>query len=365
MGYVDPTSSIQTQLNAKGTGTVTHTGNLTALQLMLGNGTADSKVDTIALSDGAGNLTVASLTVSGSAHGITIPAGTAVSGAAGSAIYASDSTNGYAEVNENNTGLSRVCTAANGICPSYSLPGTVVQTNQANTYSTGLQNFSSASMKLPLTATESGGNTLTFPTATGTVALTSAIPAAQVAANLASSGSTGVTGILPGANGGTGVANTGVTETFAANFITTGTGAPTLAFPTTTSYTYTHPAYTGTIIEETASDTTTTHVLHATATTGVGTFGAIAAGDLPAATPTVAANTCNSTVQVAMTGVTTSMAFIISASSDTSSITGWGSTGGLILDVWPTAGYLNYKICNQTAATISSPGAVTFNVGAR
>jgi hypothetical protein len=351
---------------------------------MLGNGTADSKIDTIALSDGAGNLTVASLTVSGSAHGITIPAGTAVSGAAGSAIYASDSTNGYAEVNENNTGLSRVCTAANGICPSYSLPGTVVQTNQANTYSTGLQDFSSASMKLPLTATESGGNTLTFPTATGTVALTSAIPAAQVAANLASSGSTGVTGILPGANGGTGVANTGVTETFAANFITTGTGAPTLAFPTTTSYTYTHPAYTGTIIEETASDTTTTHVLHATATTGVGTFGAIAAGDLPAATPTVAgtvvmvanttfttstgsvsANTCNSTVQVAMTGVTTSMAFIISASSDTSSITGWGSTGGLILDVWPTAGYLNYKICNQTAATISSPGAVTFNVGAR
>jgi hypothetical protein len=66
-----------------------------------------------------------------------------------------------------------------------------------------------------------------------------------------------------------------------------------------------------------------------------------------------------------MTGVTTSMAFIISASSDTSGITGWGSTGGLILDVWPTAGYLNYKICNQTALTIASPGAVTFNVGAR
>jgi hypothetical protein len=110
----------------------------------------------------------------------------------------------------------------------------------------------------------------------------------------------------------------------------------------------------------------------------------IASGDLPAATPTaagavimvanttfttstgsVSANTCNGTVQVAMTGVTTSMAFIISASSDTSGITGWGSTGGLILDVWPTAGYLNYKICDQTAATISTPGAVTFNVGAR
>jgi hypothetical protein len=125
--------------------------------------------------------------------------------------------------------------------------------------------------------------TITQPSATGTLALYSQIPAAQVAANLASSGSTGVTGILPGANGGMGVANTGITETFAANFTTTGSGAPTLAFPATTPYTYTHPAYTGTMLEETASDTTTTHVLHASATTGVGTFGAIAAGDLPAA----------------------------------------------------------------------------------
>jgi hypothetical protein len=264
------------------------------------------------------------------------------------------------------------------------LPSTVVQTNQANTYTTGLQDFSAATMKLPLTATASGGGTLTWPTTTGTVALTSAIPAAQVAANLANSSSTGVTGILPGANGGTGVANTGITETFAANFTTTGTGAPTLAFPATTSYTYTFPAATNTLLEESASDTTTTHVLHASATTGVGTFGTIASGDLPAATPTaagavikvanttfttstgsVAANTCNSTVQVAMTGVTTSMTFTITPSADTSAAAGWGSTGGLILDPWPTSGYLNYKICNQTTAAISTPGAVTFNVSAQ
>jgi hypothetical protein len=58
------------------------------------------------------------LTISGTTHGVTIPAGTAVSGAAGSVIYASDATNGFAEVNENNTGLSRICTAANGICTS-------------------------------------------------------------------------------------------------------------------------------------------------------------------------------------------------------------------------------------------------------
>ncbi len=81
-------------------------------------------------------------------------------------------------------------------------------------------------------------------------------------------------------------------------------------------------------------------------------------------TGSVAANTCNSTVQVAMTNVTTSMAFLITPSADTSAATGWGSSGGLILDTWPTAGYLNYKICNQTATSIT-PTAVTFNVGAR
>jgi hypothetical protein len=135
---------------------------------------------------------------------------------------------------------------------------------------------------VPVVGVTSGDPICSASGALGTNAFNSTtIPAAQVAANLASSGATGVTGILPGANGGTGVANTGVTETFAANFTTTGTGAPTLAFPATTSYTYTHPAATGTLVEETASDTTTTHVLHASATNGVGTFSAIVAGDLP------------------------------------------------------------------------------------
>jgi hypothetical protein len=114
------------------------------------------------------------------------------------------------------------------------------------------------------------------------------------------------------------------------------------------------------------------------------TSGLVLAANLPAATPSaagaviqiapttfttstgsVSANTCNSTVQVAMASVTTAMTFVITPSADTSAATGWGSTGGLILDTWPTAGYLNYKICNQTATTISTPGAVTFNVTAR
>ncbi len=82
------------------------------------------------------------------------------------------------------------------------------------------------------------------------------------------------------------------------------------------------------------------------------------------ATSAVAANTCNGAVTVAMTGVLTSSVFMITPSADTAAVTGWGSSGGLILDTWPTADTLNYKICNQTTSSIT-PGAVTFNVGAR
>jgi hypothetical protein len=109
----------------------------------------------------------------------------------------------------------------------------------------------------------------------------------------------------------------------------------------------------------------------------------LVASDLPAATATtqgavtnipnftfttaataVAANTCSAAVQVAATGVSTSSAFWISGAADTSGVTGWGATGGLVIAPWPTAGYFNYKICNQTSAAIT-PGAVTFNVGVR
>lgn len=49
-------------------------------------------------------------------HGMVIPAGTAPPGSAGAVVYASDATNGYAEVDENAAGLSRICTVGNGLC---------------------------------------------------------------------------------------------------------------------------------------------------------------------------------------------------------------------------------------------------------
>jgi len=60
-----------------------------------------------------------------------------------------------------------------GLCVApYTLPSTLVYNNQANTYSTGLQDFSAASMKQPATYTV-GSNTITNPTSAGTLALTS------------------------------------------------------------------------------------------------------------------------------------------------------------------------------------------------
>ena len=233
-----------------------------------------------------------------------------------------------------------------------------------------------------------------------------AIPAAQVAANLASSGSTGVTGQLPiaqvgsaglSASNGVGIASTGaisLTYGTTANTVAQGndsriTGAVqsggALGTPSSgviTNLTGTCTSCTAnsatsvpaanvasgalangmTAITQSAGDNSTKLATTAYVATAV-TY-PVANTTFTTSTGSVGANTCNSAVQVAMTGVTTSMTFLITASADTSAATGWGSTGGLVLDVWPTAGYANYKICNQTAASIT-PTAVTFNIGAR
>ena len=96
------------------------------------------------------------ITSSGSTRGLTVLAGTAASGAAGSVVYASDATNGYGEINENNTGLSRICTVANGVCLA-SL-GTMATQNANNvdiTGGTGLFGTLGASVALAAVATTS------------------------------------------------------------------------------------------------------------------------------------------------------------------------------------------------------------------
>jgi hypothetical protein len=82
-------------------------------------------------------------------------------------------------------------------------------------------------------------------------------------------------------------------------------------------------------------------------------------------TTAIAANTCATAVTVTMTGVATTSVFDFTPATDVSAVTGWGTTGGLTIIPWPTSNTLNYKVCNQTAASITPSASVTFNVGAR
>jgi hypothetical protein len=115
-------SSASTATNATNVATTTTTSN-TAYYMALLTDNATENQGVLVGSGPTYNPSTGAFTLGGSTHGLSIPAGTAVSGASGSVIYASDSTNGYGEINENNTGLSRICTAANGICaPASGIP---------------------------------------------------------------------------------------------------------------------------------------------------------------------------------------------------------------------------------------------------
>lgn len=71
--------------------------------------------------------------------------------------------------------------------------------------------------------------------------------------------------------------------------------------------------------------------------------------------------TLNTPTTTSMVGLTTSMAPHWSFASDPKALVGWGSTGGMTLNVWPTTDTLNSEVCNVTASTITT-SAVTFNV---
>jgi hypothetical protein len=130
------------------------------------------------------------------------------------------------------------------------------------------------------------------------------------------------------------------------------------------------------IVQATATTTVTTYVPIATTTAGLYTPGAITAsmlpGSLAVADITVAvtgatqnANTCSSATTATMTGLTTAMVVISGYSTSPSAATGWGSTGGMVFQGWPSAANtLSWIVCNQTASNITY-SSIIFNVGAR
>jgi len=79
-------------------------------------------------------------------------------------------------------------------------------------------------------------------------------------------------------------------------------------------------------------------------------------------TSTINANSCTADLgPVTVTGLATTSTINFTGSTDTSGSTGWGSTGGLQINPWPAANALHYKICNPTSSNIT-PSSVIWNV---
>ncbi len=85
----------------------------TAGQMQMVGATPGSHAASACTDNGTTITCTEPIDVPGPPFGFSVDAGTPVAGASGTVVYASDATVGYAEVNENNTGLSRICTAAN------------------------------------------------------------------------------------------------------------------------------------------------------------------------------------------------------------------------------------------------------------
>lgn len=80
-------------------------------------------------------------------------------------------------------------------------------------------------------------------------------------------------------------------------------------------------------------------------------------------TAAIASGACAAVTTIATTGVLTTDTIEFAPNADISGATGYGvaSTDGLRIYLYPTAGNVNVKVCNGTAASIT-PGAVTLNL---
>lgn len=93
----------------------------------------------------------------------------------------------------------------------------------------------------------------------------------------------------------------------------------------------------------------------------------VASGSLALATSSIASGACQTVTQgsvnsAAATGVATTDVISFTPNASIKAATGYVplTAGGLTITAYPTAGYINFDVCNWTASAIT-PGAVTIN----
>ena len=100
---------------------------------------------------------------------------------------------------------------------------------------------------------------------------------------------------------------------------------------------------------------------------GCAAAGGVTGGSVTVSSATQGSTSCSSTSTATDTGLTTSGAFsrvVVSYTSDPSSLTGWGSNGGMVFQAWSTsANTATWRVCNQSASSITY-STITFGLGA-
>jgi hypothetical protein len=88
----------------------------------------------------------------------------------------------------------------------------------------------------------------------------------------------------------------------------------------------------------------------------------IASGTSTMGTGGISSATCASAVTTSATGVATTDAIIVTVNADPTAVTGYVplTTGSLYIWPYPTSNNVNFKVCNNTSATIT-PSAITLN----
>jgi hypothetical protein len=88
----------------------------------------------------------------------------------------------------------------------------------------------------------------------------------------------------------------------------------------------------------------------------------IASGSSAMGTSAVGSGTCATVVTATATGTATTDAIIVSPNADPTGVTGYAvsATGSLYIQAYPTAGSVNFKVCNNTSGSLT-PAALTLN----